>query len=180
MTPPIRVAAHCRENKSVCPPPIELAVATELLNGDTACDLEDNMFGELFESFWWLLFPLGFFIAQGWGSFMRYKRAQSKIELLKTYAAAGKEPPADLVAALDVDRHGGRGGHDDEESGGYGKGGGVFLVVLFSGLSAVFAFVGHEGWLGGDDTSMYFVALILGVLALAFLASSLFGRRRHR
>ncbi|MFT6462185.1 MAG: hypothetical protein ACJA0Y_001688, partial [Maricaulis maris] len=57
---------------------------------------------ELFESYWWLLFPLAFFVAAGWGSFMRYKRTQAKIDLLKTYAASGKEPPADLIASLDA------------------------------------------------------------------------------
>ena len=60
-------------------------------------------FADLFRSYWWLLFPLAFFVAQGWSSFMRYKRTKAKIELLKTYAAAGKEPPADLVASIDKD-----------------------------------------------------------------------------
>ena len=55
---------------------------------------------EIFESYWWLLFPLGFFVAAGWGSFMRYKRTQAKIDLIKSYTAAGKEPPAALLASL--------------------------------------------------------------------------------
>lgn len=135
---------------------------------------------DLFSSYWWLLFPLAFFLAQGWSSFMRYKRTKAKIDLLKTYAAAGKEPPAELVATLDNDSDDGREWHSNSDrDGSRGSGGGVFVVILFSGLSAVFAFVGHEGWLG-DDKSMYFVAMILGVLALAFLFSSIFGRRRNR
>jgi hypothetical protein len=133
---------------------------------------------DLFSSYWWLLFPLGFFVAQGWGSFMRYKRTKAKIELLKSYAASGKEPPAELMATLDADRHGANDWHDDSDGNG-GRGGGVFVIILFAGLSAVFAFVGHEGWLG-DDKPMYFVSMILGVLALAFLFSSIFGRRRNR
>jgi len=137
---------------------------------------------DLFSSYWWLLFPLAFFVAQGWGSFMRYKRTKAKIELLKAYATAGKEPPANLVAALDKETDDGN-EWLDSQPGQPGRnsdsGAGVFLVVLFSGLSAVFAYVGYTGWLG-DATSMYFVAMILGVLALAFLFSSLFGRRRNR
>ncbi|WP_394692106.1 hypothetical protein [Hyphobacterium sp.] len=140
-----------------------------------------DSFGEIFSSFWWLLFPLAFFLIAGWNSFMSYKRTKAKIELLKTYAAAGKEAPADLVASLnsETDRHGGREWHDNDGDGDSGGGSGVFLVVLFSGLSAIFAFAGYSGWLG-DETSMYFVSMILGVLALAFLASSLFGKRRKR
>ena len=138
-----------------------------------------DSFGEVFESFWWLLFPLAFFVAGGWSSFMRYKRAQAKIELLKTYAAAGKEPPADLVASLNSETDRNDSWHDNDSDGDSGGGSGVFLVVLFSGLSAIFAFAGYSGWLG-DETSMYFVSMILGVLALAFLASSLFGKRRKR
>jgi len=135
-----------------------------------------DTFGDLFESYWWLLFPLAFFVIGGWNSFLRYQRTKAKVEVLKAYAQSGKEPPADLIRALESenDRSGDHwpdGGK--EESGGSG----VFLVVLFAGLSAVFAFVGYSGWLG-DTTSMYFVAMILGVLALAFLASSLFGKRR--
>jgi hypothetical protein len=136
-----------------------------------------DSFGELFHSYWWLLFPLAFFVISGWNSFLSYQRTKAKVEVLKAYAQSGKEPPADLVAALDAetDRHGGW--HDNDSDGESGGGSGVFLVVLFGGLSAVFAFVGYSGWLG-DTTSMYFVAMILGVLALAFLASSLFGKRR--
>jgi hypothetical protein len=133
---------------------------------------------EIFQGYWWLLFPLGFFIAAGWGSFMRYKRTQAKIDLLKAYAASGKEPPADLIASLDGDQD-----EDHEHDGGRGHrsgGGQVFLVFLFAGLSAVFAYAGWSGMLGEDQQSLYFVAMILGVLSLAFLASgigSLFNRR---
>ena len=68
--------------------------------------------------YWWLLFPLGWFIAAGWGSFMRYKRHQSKIDLIKTYTAAGKEPPAELLASLDKPDDGRHDWH--EEDGGSG------------------------------------------------------------
>ncbi|WP_109260138.1 hypothetical protein [Hyphobacterium indicum] len=133
-------------------------------------------FGDLFESYWWLLFPLAFFVIGGWNSFLSYQRTKAKVEVLKAYAQSGKEPPADLIRALESEND--RSGDDWSDGGKEESGGsGVFLVVLFAGLSAVFAFVGYSGWLG-DTTSMYFVAMILGVLALAFLASSLFGKRR--
>jgi hypothetical protein len=136
--------------------------------------MPDVGFVEVFDDYWWLLFPLGFFIAAGFGSWMRFKRTQAKMEILKAYAAAGKEPPADLVAQITDESDG------DENSVRENRGGGsVFLVVLFGGLAAVFAFVGRTGLLdnGQEMQEFYFISAILGVLALAFLASAIFSRR---
>ncbi|MEN0651806.1 MULTISPECIES: hypothetical protein [Hyphobacterium] len=136
-------------------------------------------FADLFHSYWWLLFPLAFFLAQGWSSFMRYKRTKAKIELLKSYAAAGKEPPADLVASIDKDterddRHDWTSNGENEGSGG----GSAFLVFLFAGLAGVFAYAGWSGLIGDVREEFYFIAMILGVLAVAFLASAVFRRRK--
>lgn len=136
-------------------------------------------FADLFRSYWWLLFPLAFFLAQGWSSFMRYKRTKAKIELLKTYAAAGKEPPADLVASIDRDTD--RDDRHDWTSDGENEGGGggsAFLVFLFAGLAGVFAYAGWSGLIGDVREEFYFIAMILGVLAVAFLASAVFRRRK--
>lgn len=136
---------------------------------------------ELIAAYWWLLFPLAFFIAAGWSSFMRYQRTKAKIDLLKTYAAAGKEPPADLIASLERDsdrddEHDWTGGGEGS-SGGSG-GGSAFLVILFAGLAGVFAYAGWSGLIGDVREEFYFIAMILGVLALAFLASAIFRRRK--
>lgn len=135
-----------------------------------------DSFGELFQNYWWLLFPLAFFIAGGWNSFMSYQRTKAKVEVLKAYAQSGKEPPADLIKAFEKDeRHNADDwtGEDDTDYRSWSP----FLVVLFAGLAGVFAFVGYQGWLG-DTTSMYFVAMILGVLSFAFLVGGIFGGRR--
>ncbi|SDM43430.1 hypothetical protein [Maricaulis salignorans] len=128
---------------------------------------------DLFQSYWWLLFPLFWFVGAGWGSLMRFKRTQAKIDLIKTYAAAGKEAPAELIASLDAPDT-----SDDDDTGYDGErhsgGGRAFLVVLFGGLAGVFAFTGYTGWIGGVDTELYFVAMILGVLSFAFLVSAMF------
>ena len=136
-------------------------------------------FADLFRSYWWLLFPLAFFLAQGWSSFMRYKRTKAKIELLKTYAAAGKEPPSDLVASIDMDTD--RDDRHDWTSDGENEGGGggnAFLVFLFAGLAGVFAYAGWSGLIGDVREEFYFIAMILGVLAVAFMASAVFRRRK--
>ena len=132
---------------------------------------------EIFENYWWLLFPLGFFVAAGWGSFMRYKRTQAKIDLLKTYAASGKEPPADLIASLDDPE--GRPDWSDLDQGSsgdrsnYGTGSNAFLVILFAGFAAVFAYEGYVGLIGIGQVA-YFVAMIFVVLSAAFFVSSFF------
>ena len=129
---------------------------------------------DLFQQYWWLLFPFFWFLSAGWHSMMRYKRTQAKIELLKAYAASGKEPPADLIASLDRPDDG-RPDDSGYDHGSRRRGrGGPFLVVLFAGLAGVFAYTGYAGWLGDVNTEFYFVAMIMGVLSLAFLVSTIF------
>ena len=128
---------------------------------------------ELFENFWWLLFPLGFFVFMGWNSFMSYKQTKAKIDLLKTYAAAGKEPPASLVESLDKLESRDRSDWHNQSGSENSHGGNAFLVVLFLGFSAVFAYEGYSGLIGMGEVA-YFVSMIMGVLAFAFLIGSFF------
>ena len=53
-----------------------------------------------FFSFWWLLFPIGFFIFGAWDRWLSYQRSKDRLELLRTYTAQGKDPPPELVRAL--------------------------------------------------------------------------------
>jgi hypothetical protein len=55
---------------------------------------------DIFRSYWWLLFPIGFFIFGAWDRWLAYKRSRDHLELIKTYAAQGKEPPPELVKAV--------------------------------------------------------------------------------
>jgi hypothetical protein len=57
-------------------------------------------FYELFNRYWWLLFPLGWAVGQMIKSFLRHARAKEALSALKGYAEQGKEPPAELVAVL--------------------------------------------------------------------------------
>ncbi len=135
---------------------------------------------EIFQAYWWLLFPLAFFLAAGWGSFMRYKRTQAKIDLLKTYAASGKEPPADLIASLDDPGDGRPDWSDlDARDGGrdsHGTGSNAFLVILFAGFAAVFAYEGYRGLIGLGEVA-YFVSLIFVVLSASFFVAAFFKRK---
>ena len=124
-----------------------------------------DSFVALFSAYWWLLFPLGFFIAAGWSSLMRFKNTQARLELLKAYAASGQEPPEALLTDIDAP-HAEFDATPPRATGATG-----FLVTLFAGLAGVFATLGYTGALGSHDAEFYVVAAILGVLALAFLVS---------
>jgi hypothetical protein len=134
--------------------------------------------GSFFHDYWWLLFPLGWFIAAGFGSFMRYKRTQSKLDLMKAYAASGNEPPAELMAALNDDGEGEDEGGDSRTSHVSGRGR-AFLVILFGGFAALFAYEGYAGFVGIGEVG-YFISAIFVILALAFLGSGLFDHKPKR
>ena len=55
---------------------------------------------DIFRSYWWLLFPIGFFVFGAWDRWLSYQRSRDHLELLKSYAAQGKEPPPELVKAV--------------------------------------------------------------------------------
>lgn len=57
---------------------------------------------DLFSEYWWLIFPLSWMaigVFQGW---LRYRARRDALDVLKSYAQAGREPPPELVAKLDV------------------------------------------------------------------------------
>lgn len=55
---------------------------------------------DLFRGYWWLLFPLAFFVFGAWDRWLAYKRSQAKLDLLRAYTTQGRDPPAELVKAL--------------------------------------------------------------------------------
>ena len=58
-------------------------------------------FDDFFRSYWWLLFPIGFFIFGAWDRWLAYNRSRDHLELLKSYTAQGKEPPPELLRGAD-------------------------------------------------------------------------------
>jgi hypothetical protein len=53
--------------------------------------------------FWWLIFPLIGFAFCFSTTWMRYQRQKATVELLRSYASQGKEPPTELVKVLQDD-----------------------------------------------------------------------------
>jgi len=57
---------------------------------------------ELFRDFWWLIFPLSGIVFGAFQRWLAYRARRDTLDLIKTYAAAGREPPSELVARLNV------------------------------------------------------------------------------
>ena len=55
---------------------------------------------ELFRSYWWLLFPIGFFVFGAFDRWLTYKRSKDHLDLLRSYASQGKDPPPELVRII--------------------------------------------------------------------------------
>lgn len=55
---------------------------------------------ELFRSYWWLIFPLSWFVFGAYQSWLSYKANRDTLDLIKTYAQSGREPPPELLAKL--------------------------------------------------------------------------------
>ncbi|HYS45879.1 MAG TPA: hypothetical protein VEM35_05550 [Rhizomicrobium sp.] len=54
----------------------------------------------LFAHFWWLIFPLFWLCAMTARLWSHHSRANRTLDILKTYADQGKEPPPELMKAL--------------------------------------------------------------------------------
>lgn len=130
---------------------------------------------DLFRSYWWLLFPLAWFVSSGFSSFLNYRRQKDTLKLIQAYAEKGQEPPAALLKVLDrpIDA-------DTEMFNGSGAGGGSgrpgdgswFSVVLFGVMGAGFAYASWTDIYGAGDAFLI-VSFVLGALCLASLVSAL-------
>ena len=134
---------------------------------------------DLFRSYWWLLFPAGWFIAEAWQSWLRYRARKDALRLLQSYAEKGQTPPEDLVRTI---------AGQDVVTGALGIGGaygspsqpsttnwGWYQVALFGALAGGFVFLSRGGFLGDSDFSrvLLVAAVVLGALALASLVYAL-------
>ena len=62
--------------------------------------MHDDTFVELFRQFWWLIFPLAWIVLRLVRTF-RHQSAQDRaLEVLRIYAAQGREPPPEVLKAL--------------------------------------------------------------------------------
>lgn len=135
---------------------------------------------DLFRSYWWLLFPLGWFMFGGFNAVMNYYRQKNVLKIIKTYADRGEQPPESLLKIVEQpidDSH-------EYQRGVYQPGtrredGGWFSVVLFGCMALGFGYASWSNMYGAGDAFLI-VAFVMGALCAASLVSGLVGRRRRR
>jgi hypothetical protein len=145
----------------------------------------EHDFYNLFSRFWWLIFPL-FWMVMGlaWG-WSRHARANRMLDILKSYADQGKDPPPELMKSLQA------GGGWDGSRDGCGWGGGwggwryspqrlLHRTFVFTALAIAFGILAFRN---GDDFGphqgygLLIPFVIFVALALSSGLSLLFIRR---
>jgi hypothetical protein len=130
---------------------------------------------DIFRSYWWLLFPLGWFVVEGWQSWLRYRARRDALRLVQTYAEKGQTPPDELVKAITGENIGSALGIDGAEGRPSTTNWGWYQVALFGALAGGFVFLSRSGLIGDGDFSrvLLVAAVILGALGLASLVYAL-------
>lgn len=122
---------------------------------------------DLFRSYWWLLFPLSWFIFGGFQSFLNYRRQKETLKLIQTYAEKGQEPPEGLLKVLEqpIDEDSRWG--STRSSGRAGEGA-WFSTILFGVMAIGFGYGAYTDMYGGRD-ALIIVTFVLAGLSLACL-----------
>jgi hypothetical protein len=130
---------------------------------------------DLFRSYWWLLFPLAWFVSIGFSSLLNYRRQRATLKLIETYAQKGEQPPEALLKVLErpIDA--------ETESRAYGSpsggsSGSLFSLVLFTILAAGFGYAAYSNMYDAGDAFLI-VAFVMGALAAATGVTLIFGKR---
>ncbi len=139
-----------------------------------------DTFEDLFRSYWWLMFPLFWFVAGAWHSLLNLRRHRDNLDLIKTYISSGKEIPPGLMDSLnkpsldddwDRDSYGGRRGRRY-----YRRGfGGWPNVALFGSLALGFGYAAQTD-LYEAGPAFVIVAFVMGALCLSSLVATLMMR----
>lgn len=129
---------------------------------------------DLFRHFWWLIFPI-MGMTYGLLGMLHGMNAQNrKLDLLRTYAEQGKEPPPELIRALnqttDFTPDGSGGGNSssrrDNVTGAW------WTFFVFFALAAGFG-AGTNGFGADARTAFTVVTVVMGVLAVGALIMAL-------
>ena len=132
---------------------------------------------DLFRSYWWLIFPLSWFVFGGYQSWLSYRANKDTLDLIKSYAQAGREPPPELLAKLSKRWNDGDDHDDRDDRRRYRRRGprGWYHVVLFAALAAGFAYAAATDLYGAGE-GFVIVAFVMGSLSLASVVSLLVDR----
>lgn len=120
---------------------------------------------DLFRDFWWLMFPIGFFVMGAVGTAMRAGMQRDRLETLRAYADKGMTPPPELTREAPVDYRDWR--HERRMARRYYRarwwGRGWFVPAV---LSAVFISIAMDRPDSGSHDAFLLVGVVLGAVAL--------------
>jgi hypothetical protein len=123
---------------------------------------------DIFRQFWWLIFPLSWFVFGAWQSWLSYRANRETLDLIKTYAASGREPPPELLARLNKRWHGDDEDRDERPRYRRRRERSWYQVVLFGALASGFTVAAATDMYGAGE-AFVIVAFVLGALCLATL-----------
>lgn len=134
----------------------------------------------LFRDFWWLLFPLAWIVGGGLSGFFRYRGQKATLDLIRTYAERGQEPPQALLDM--VQRPSEQADFWDAQGYSRPRGSAHYwsLFGLFSVLAAGFAFAGVVLKMDGDSGAFLVVAFTMAAVAVWSLISAVVQQRSSR
>jgi len=149
----------------------------------------DDEMQDFWWSYWWLIFPVGAFVFGAWDRWLSYQRSRDTLEVVKAYAAQGKEPPAEITRRLeddadeDDDITDGRRGRRARRYRRYYRWGPYreFRAAIITGsVAAAFWFAVVYGYIPGAVGPFRLVAVILTFVAVANLLFAVVGSRLDR
>lgn len=132
-----------------------------------------------FWSFWWLIFPVGFFIFGAFDRWLHYQQSRDTLNLIKSYHSQGKDPPPELLRRVqdepDVDD-----GYRPRRwrrryyrYSGFGRFWMWRSAIVTGALAVGFWVASAEGLIPGTEGVFRFVAIILSCVAAGNLAMAL-------
>lgn len=131
---------------------------------------------DLFRQFWWLIFPLSWFVFGAWQSWLSYRANRETLDLIKTYAASGREPPPELLSKLNKRWHGDDDDRDERPRYRRRRERSWFQVVLFGLLACGFTVAACVDIYGAGE-AFVIAAFVLGSLCLATLVQVLLDQK---
>ena len=131
-----------------------------------------------FFSFWWLIFPLMGFVFGGLGMYFNHRQQQRAMDLLKIYAEQGKDPPPEVMSAVNGGPGPWGGPYGGRWSGGWGWRGAYYggpfwawrRVFVFAALAIGFGSASQYADMGhGASHAFLLVAIIMAALFVGAL-----------
>jgi hypothetical protein len=122
-------------------------------------------------SHWWLLFPILGFAVAFYSMWLQHRRSRDWLELMKTYAQQGKEPPASLTNVAT----GGDWNWNHRYHGDRSRFGDFRRAIILGVLAGAFGYLYYYRPEHNDGFGI--AAVILGALAVGFLLMAMFRPR---